>query len=80
MPATIPEAKEATMAFIRTFESLSIRWEDGASWSSYDSAAECERIIAGASRKGTIERKTWEARIEPWMSPKPGVGADRPVA
>lgn len=77
---TTPEPQEGTMTETRAYESFSIRWDRGSTWTGYDTRAEAEATIAFAATKGSgatgwVERKTWTVEVRPEMAHlyRPGI-------
>lgn len=53
---------------VRTYEHFDIVWDRGSRWTSYDTAEECEKILASAASHnggtGHVERKTFSVTID----------------
>ena len=50
----------------RTFETFSIRWDRGSTWSGYDSAAEAQAVVDFAAQHGSVghvESRTFTAEV-----------------
>lgn len=53
------------MKIVRTYETFSVRWADGAQWTNF-SATEAAEIVAGGcgrGRVGEVERRTFEVEL-----------------
>lgn len=55
------------MAEIRTYETFSVRWTDGASWSGYQTDGEARATVESAEalgrRRGSVVRKAWNVVV-----------------
>lgn len=57
-----------TTVTIRTYETFSVRWDRGSTWSGYASAAEAQAVVDFAGRRidepaaGVVVRETFEVR------------------
>lgn len=69
------------MPEIRIYETFAVRFDNGdgtvSTWSGYDTEYEAERVVACASRPGTIIRKEWSVEFGPEFAHlyQPGIGA-----